>query len=203
MKIKNQLLLIVIMLFVQQFAFAQPFTLDEKIKPIELVLHKINPPKKPEAKGRIAISNITQTEDTMYYFAKGFSIYAPAYVSVTTKKESPEVKIDLCKQNWKTINKAGSTGSKGHWEDKFKTEGDFGIRIIAKEKPASYSIIIWNGEDVKPDMPSPFKGDPNEVKSESKKGGGGFLKNNLLYIIIGLLVVIIGLMIYKLKIKRS
>jgi hypothetical protein len=183
---------------------AQPFSLDERINPIELKLLKINPPKKPKAKGRIAISNIVQTEDTMYFFANGFSIFSPAYVGVTTKKETPAVEVNLCKQNWHTTSRSGTTNEKGHWEGKFKTEGDFGIMVVAKTKPAKYSIVVWNGEDAKIDMPSPFKGDKGAAATEIKNSvSGGGKSNNLLYIIIGVLAVAIAVLIFKLKNKKS
>ncbi len=180
-------------------AMAQPFSLDDNIKPVELNFVKIDPPKKPTAKGRINVTNITQTQDTMYFFGKGFSMYAPAYVGVTAKDKSVPLQVDLFKENWLKANKSGNTGEKGFWEDKFRTEGDFGIRIIAKTKPAAYTIVVWNGDDVKVNVPSPFSKD----KPGSSGGAMDFLKKNMLYIIIGLLVLVIGFLLLKFKKKKA
>src|SRR5260370_41506054 len=62
---------------------AQPFTLDQKIKPIELTLSNYNTGD-PRAQGRIAQASFTQTENTQYYFVQGISIFSPDYVSITT-----------------------------------------------------------------------------------------------------------------------
>ena len=148
---------------------AQPFSLDERIKPIELNFVNVDPPNKPLVKGRMNVTNITQTEDTMYFFGKGFSTYAPAYIVVTTKDKSVPLQIDLCKENWLTASRKGNTGEQGYWEDRFRTEGDMGIRVIAKTKPASYTILVWNGADYKVDGPSPFS------KDKPGSSGGGFM----------------------------
>ncbi len=179
---------------------AQPFSLDENIKPIELNFIPVNPPKKPMAKGRMNVTIINQVVDTMYFFAKGFSMYSPVYVGVTAKDKSVPLQVDLCKENWLTASRQGNTGDKGYWEDKFKTEGDIGLRIIAPTKPAGYTIVVWNGEEVKVDLPSPFsKGSPGG-------GGGGlmgFLKHNMLYIIIGVLLLVIAFLFFKFKKKKE
>lgn len=203
MKIHRSSFFFCSMLFLlQNNAHAQPFTLEEHIKPIELKMLNINP-KKANAKGRMAVSNITQVKDTMYFFANGFSIFSPAYVGVTVKDKAIPVQVDLFKQNWKNVNRSGNTGSNGHWQDKFKTEGDFGIRIIAPVKPASYTIIVWNGAEVKPEMPSPFsngKGNSSVKTTKDGKSGSG---NTLLYVIVGLLALIAALLFIKLKNRKS
>ncbi|HQV06779.1 MAG: hypothetical protein R2796_05835 [Chitinophagaceae bacterium] len=180
-------------------SFAQPFTLDENIKPVQLEFHKYEPPDNPKAKGRINITQVTQVKDTQYFFCSGASIYSPVYVGVTTDDKEHPLDVQLAKMNWKNPDRKGSTGSSGHWEDKFKTENDFGIMVIAKNKPAKYALIVWNGDEVKFDLPSVFSND----KASAKKSGGGFLKKNGLYIVIGLLVVIVGLLAFKLKNKKS
>lgn len=49
--------------FLSQPLKAQPFTLDQKIKPIELTLADYRPGD-PRAQGRIAQASFTQTENT-------------------------------------------------------------------------------------------------------------------------------------------
>jgi hypothetical protein len=199
---KKHALLILLATYLMGMAtvHAQPFTLDNNIKPIELNFVNIDPPKKPTAKGRLNVTNITQVADTMYYFGKGFSTYSPVYVGVTAKDKAVPLQVDLCKENWLTASRQGNTGEKGYWEDKFRTEGDFGIRVIAKTKPASYTIVVWNGEDIKVDVPSPFSKD-----KPGSSGGGimGFLKKNLVYAIIVVLLLVIGLLFMKMKKNKS
>ena len=178
---------------------AQPFSLDERIKPIELTFVNMDPPNKPLAKGRMNVTVINQVEDTMYFFGKGFSTYAPAFIGVTAKDPAKPLQVELCKENWLSASRKGNTGDKGYWEDKFRTEGDMGIRIIAKTKPAGYTIVVWSGEDVKVDVPSAFSKD-----KPGSSGGGfmGFLKKNFLYIIIAVLLLVIGFLYFKFKKKK-
>jgi len=200
-KKRSILLLLICCITGIQGLLAQPFTLDERIKPIELNFVNINPPNKPLAKGRMNVTNITQVEDTMYFFGKGFSTYAPAYIVVTAKDKAIPLQVDLCKENWLTASRQGNTGDKGFWEDKFRTEGDMGIRIVAKTKPASYSIVVWNGEDYKVEVPSPFTKD----KVANGSGGGfmGFFKKNYLYLIIAVLVLAIAIMYLRSRKKKA
>jgi LPXTG-motif cell wall-anchored protein len=197
----KQVLLLIFCLNASSILKAQPFSLDERIKPVELNFINIDPPNKPMAKGRMNVATITQTEDTMYFFGKGFSTYAPAYIGVTAKDAAIPLDVGLFKENWLKASREGSTGDKGFWEDKFRTEGDMGLRIIAKTKPASYTIVVWNGEDYKVEVPSPFSKD----NAKGSEGGGfmGFLKKNYLYVIIGLLVIVIAFLFMRSRKKNS
>lgn len=185
-----------------QMAFAQPFTLEKDVNPTKLKFHKFSPPSDPKVKGKLNVTEVTQVKDTMYFFTNEVSIYSPVYVGVTTADKANPLEVRLAKMNWKTPDRSGNTGSTGHWEEKFKTETDFGIMVIAKNKPAKYSLIVWNGDEVNLDMPSVFTNDKGKT-AEVKKGGEGFFKKNMLYIIIGLLVIVVGFLVFKLKNKKQ
>ncbi len=137
---------------------AQPFTLDKKIKPVELKLVNYVNKNKKEWNGKINIADVIQKQDTAYYFVKGISMYQPVYITVVTETPSEKIDINLCKNNWKTPNKTGSTDTKGNWKAKFKTEGSFGIQI-AKHNPAvKYRVMVWIGKEVDDvGLKSPFK----------------------------------------------
>lgn len=137
---------------------AQPFTLDKKFKATELKLNKFNPPNEPKASGRISITTVTQKGDTLFYFVKGASIYSPVYVGLqSTGSAKNAINVSLHKFSWKKVERSGATDASGHWEDKFKTENDFGIRVAVKDKPATYSLMVWVGDDPKIELPSVFK----------------------------------------------
>ena len=201
---KNSLLLLSLFLTLSRLV-AQPFTLEKDVNPIKLQFHKFNPPSDPKAKGKLNVTEVTQVKDTMYFFTNEVSIYSTVYVGVTTSDKENPLEIRLAKMNWQNADRSGSTGSSGHWEEKFKTETDFGIMVIAKNKPVSYSLVVWNGDEVNFDIPSVFSGDVEKTNdtNDAKKEGGGFLKKNLIYLIIGLLVIVIGFLVYKLKNKKS
>ena len=198
-KITRLILSAAAFLALQNICSAQPFSLDDRIQPTELNLVDY---KKDDTirRGKINITEVTQNKDTSYYFVKGLSMFSPVYFGLTTKPEAGNIKVNLCKDNWHQVNQDGETGDKGHWQSNFKTEGDFGIMVVADKKPADYSIIVWMGNEAKDvGITDPFK-DSDEKESDGKTGGN-FLKDNFMYIIIGLLVVIIGILIFKMKKK--
>jgi hypothetical protein len=174
---------------------AQPFSLDERVKPIELEFRNFNP-KDSLKQGRISIASVQQTEDTMYFFAKGISIYSPVYVSITGTASCPDLKISLHTDNWHKADQSGTTDEKKHWETKFKTEGDFGIMVVGPPETSKYALVVWNGKDIKPAMPSPFK-----KMGKSSGGSSIFSGKNLLIGGIVLLLIIIGFLLYKRKNK--
>ncbi|MBU6205683.1 MAG: hypothetical protein KJS45_09885 [Bacteroidetes bacterium] len=191
-------LLLLSLLMMSTIVAAQPFSLDDRIQPIELNL--IDYKKSDTLKrGRINITEVTQTKDTLYFFVKGISIYSPIYYSITTKDEAGNIRVNLCKDNWKTINREGETGSAKHWEAQFKTEGDFGIQVITENKPATYTMLVWVGDEAKDvGVTSIFK---EGAAADASSSIGSTIKDNLLYIVIGLLVLIIALLLLKLKKK--
>src|SRR6266852_3373916 len=144
---------------------AQPFTLDDKIKPTELKLveYKADDQK---GQGRISQISITQTEATQYFFVQGISIYSPDYVGITAEDPSTGIQISLHKEIWDQPSIPGRTDDQGHWEARFKTTGDFGIKVVPDKLPAKYSLIVWVGKEVDPQLASPFT-------YSSSVGGGG------------------------------
>jgi hypothetical protein len=191
-----KIVLIITLLFCSIVSRAQPFTLDKKFKPVQLKLHKFNPLKEPKAKGSISITEVMQKEDTLFYFVKGASIYCPIYVGLQSgDSANSTIDISLHKLSWKRAERSGTTDATGHWEQQFKTENDFGIQVIVKEKPTVYSLMVWVGDEVKMELPTVFK------KGTIPKGGN-FFKDNLLYLIIGGLVMILLILFIKFK-KKS
>lgn len=175
---------------------AQPFTLDKKFKPVQLKLHKYNPPNEPKAKGKISISQTTQKNDTTFYFVKGTSIYSPVYFSIKSNDPSNTLEVSLHKLSWRKAERSGTTDGNGYWGQQFKTENDFAIRVIAKEKPVAYSMMVWVGDEAKMELPSLFK------KGTITNGGGNFFKNSLLYIAIAGLIIVIVVLFFKYKNKK-
>jgi len=178
-------------------AVAQPFTMQPDIVPTELNLYPFKPAGKPALEGRMNVTKVTQVKDTLYFFAKGFSIYSPGYVGVTAEDKSNDFEVGLFTENWTTKVQGGNTADSGHWEKKFKTEGDFGIRIIAKNKPSNYTIVIWNGKDVDVDVPSAFT-----YGAGGMGGGDGFFKKNWLYLALGA-AALIAIIFFMVKRKKK
>lgn len=193
MKDRFKLSIVIVLLFGIQ-GFAQPFNLDEKINPIRLELQPIDVATKPDVKGGMAITEAQQIKDTMYYFVDGLSIYSPTYVSVTTSDDSEPLEVSLHKMNWHQSERSDKTNGEGEWSETFRTEMDFGLRIIANDIPAKYTILVWSGVETDFELPPIFK---KQEKVNSETGAWDFIKDYGLFLVIGLLIIIILLLILK------
>ncbi len=179
---------------------AQPFSLDDNIQPVELNFTEHKKVGDEKAKGRISMNKLVQDEDTMYYFIKGLSMYSPTYFSLNSADAQADIKVNLCKENWKAIHHTGSVKGKSIWKNNFKTEGDFGIMVVANKKPAKYVLLVWTGEEMKIDMPSVFKGGDASVAGSNS----GWFKKNMLVVLLGVVALgVIGFLLFKLKNKGS
>ena len=180
---------------------AQPFTLDN-ITPTELVM--VNYKKEDTLRrGMMNVTTVTQVKDTAFYFVKGLSMFSPVYFGLTAPEGNGNIRVQLCKDNWKTANRSGETGEKRHYQEQFKTEGDFGIMVIAEQKPANYTMVTWMGKEAKEvGIISPFS-DGKEAEVAGKGKSGNFFKENYLYLLIGLLVLVAGYLFFKLKQNKS
>lgn len=201
MKIKiSFFLLCVTLLVLQNNGVAQPFSLDDRINPRELIFEEYKKEGAEKANGRISMNQLTQDNDTAYYFIKGLSMYSPTYFSLNSSDPSANIKVLLCKENWKTFHHTGEVKGKGIYKNNFKTEGDFGIMVVANKKPAHYILMVWTGNEMKMELPSVFKG-ANDATSSS--GGGWVQKNMILVIVAALALLIILFLLVKLKKKKS
>ncbi len=179
-------------------AVAQPFTLDEKIKPVELKLtaYKAGDPK---ADGRVSGTVITQTAPTQYFFVQGLSIFSPDYVGVAAEDASSPVNVEVAKETWEQPHLKGQTAASGRWEARFRTSGDFGIKVTSEHLPARYALVVWSGNEVNAPMPSPFtRGHPTTAAQSLHAN------NTLLYLVLALLAgALIGVLLMKSKSSRA
>jgi hypothetical protein len=200
MKKRNLLLpLIIFFLLLHHQTIAQPFNLEERIQPVELKFEEYKKEGDAKAKGRISINTLTQDNDTSYYFIKGLSMYSPTYFSINSADPAADIKVNLCKENWHKFHHTGTVKGKGIWKNNFKTEGDFGIMVIANKKPAHYVLLVWTGDEIKVELPSVFKSGDSAGAS-----GGGWFKKNMMVVIVGIVaLVVILFLLFKLKNKKS
>src|SRR5690349_12927679 len=162
-------------------AAAQPFTLDQKIKPAELKLQPYHGGGR--ADGRVAQIEITQTEPTQYFFVQGLSIYSPDYVGITGEDPSGHLTVSLHKETWEQAHRRGEISGAGHWDARFKTSGDVGIKVTADRVPAKYALLVWSGAEVEAPIPSPFTASAR-APAQTRAAG-----NMWLYVIIAVLIV--------------
>ncbi|OSZ80588.1 hypothetical protein CAP36_04875 [Chitinophagaceae bacterium IBVUCB2] len=188
------------LLAIQQNGLAQPFNLEERIVPKELIFEEYKKEGAEKANGRISMNQLTQDTDTAYYFIKGLSMYSPTYFSLNSSDPAADIKVHLCKENWKIFHHQGEVKGKSIYKNNFKTEGDFGIMVVANKKPAHYVLMVWTGAEMKIELPTVFKGSDGVAGSS---GGGWFKKNMTLIIVAAAALLIISFLLVKLKKKKS
>jgi hypothetical protein len=181
-------------------ANAQPFNLDEKVKPVELTFKDHFKEGETKPIGRISINPITQENDTAYYYIGGISMYAPTYFSINTTDTGADLKVSLFKENWREAHKTGEVKEKNIWKTSFKTEGDFGIRVITGKKPGKYVLLVFSGNDLEVQLPSVF----NKGNGNAGGAANGWFKKNMLTVIIGAVALLaILFLLFKLKKKKN
>jgi hypothetical protein len=151
------LLLIGCLIVIGHTTKAQPFSLGDKIKPIELPLTDFKA-KDSVFNGKAFYGTTIQRIDTAYYFVKGLNIFQPVYFKLYTNDNKNIIKVFLAKESWKQADKFGTTDKNGIWHIPFRTEGSFGIMVVTPRKNIEYAITVWAQKEPKRiKMPSPFK----------------------------------------------
>jgi|GEM_PF-572693 hypothetical protein len=175
--------------------YAQPFNLDEKIKPVQLEWVNYGELEGKQQQ-KVCVAEVTQTEKAMYFFANGISIYEPLYVGVTGDVGS-RLKVSLHSVNWRDMDLSGITNGDGHWEESFKTENDFGLRVVSDVLPVSYTIVLWKGGEARIAPESPFR---------PQNAGGGFMRflnEHVAALAIGVLVLVVAFLLFKLRTRKN
>jgi hypothetical protein len=155
MNISKIILLYFISCLFNQSIAQQPFTLDKNIRPIEI---KFEDYKKGDAKmsGKMGTVKVRQNKDTLYYYVKGVGIYQTVMVAIGNKNPKQVLDVSLSKDSWNKPDRKAKVETKPYYE-KFRTEGGFGIRIIAK-RASEYGIAVWISDEPKIiNMPTAFK----------------------------------------------
>ena len=155
MNISKIILIYFISCLFNQTTAQQPFTLDKNIKPVEI---KLVDYKKgdPTMSGKMGTLKVRQNKDTVYYYVKGAGIYQTVMVAIGNKNPKQVLDVSLSKDSWNKPNRKAKVEAKPYYE-KFRTEGGFGIRVIAKRN-SEYGIVVWiSDEPKKINMPAAFK----------------------------------------------
>jgi hypothetical protein len=127
-------------------------------------------------------------------------MYSPTYFSINSKNPSTDIKVNLCKENWHNVHHSGEVKGKGLWKNQFKTEGDFGIMVVAKKLPAKYVLLVWTGDEMKIEMPSVFK----SGSGSSIKGASWIRDNMVMVVIAGVLVLsLLVFGFFKVRMKKN
>jgi hypothetical protein len=188
--------------------FAQPFTLNDKIKPIEL---KLQEDTRNGHEGELFVAVISYVDTTKYYYVSGHSMFQDIDVVVAKFNKTEDLEVELANNSWEDVVDKQSTSKalNGIINFKVRAPNEFGIKVISPSKEkVKYTIAVHAGSEQKKYLGSPFT---KISKKEMEEGGTttnsvSGKKNGvsiMLYILLGLAILVIGLLASKLLGKKS
>lgn len=201
------------LLFIGAFqGYAQPFTLNKAIQPVEL---KLLADTRTGHEGELGIAYFNRLKDSvMYHYVTGHDLYNFVDVLVTSVDGTP-LKVSLAKDNWEVVQAQQNTvnARDGVADFKIRTWGSFGIKIEPEQPNNSiYTIAVVASPERKTYLGSAFRSinedemtssgeaSPSETGGTSDDGGGA---NYLLYIALGVALLIIGVLAGKLMGRKG
>ncbi|MBZ0326394.1 MAG: hypothetical protein K8F54_02205 [Altibacter sp.] len=207
MKTKALLISLILVIGIGFSAKAQPYTLDEKIKPVKLELQDV----KSKQGAKSIIANSTMMDEPQYYYVNGCSMYQFIDVFIFSNFGSPNFTVELAKNTWNEVERTATTGGSknGIVNFKLRTEGDFGFKIVPTGKKINYSIIIYASEPVEEFLGSAFKkADKDTIEGGEDSASGGNSKssdssNTILYILLGVALLVIGFLASKVLSRKK
>ncbi|WP_437399529.1 hypothetical protein [Flagellimonas lutimaris] len=201
------------LLFIGAFqGYAQPFTLNKAIQPVEL---KLLADTRTGHEGELGIVYFNRLKDSaMYHYVTGHDLYNFVDVLVTSVDGTP-LKVSLAKDNWEAVQAQQNTGNArdGVADFKIRTWGSFGIKIEPEQPNNSiYTIAVVASPEKKTYLGSAFRsinedemtssGEPAPSEAAGTSGDGGGT-NYLLYIALGVALLVIGILAGKLMGRKG
>jgi hypothetical protein len=112
----------------------------------------------------------------------------PVVVALRPVNKGDEVAIKIAKYAWNQPDRQGVTSGE-LLRYAFRTEGEFQISVDAKKPNTPYRLLVWVGDEVKPEL-TPVVVKASEFAGEKSESGGGMV----LWVIAGALVAIVALL---------
>ncbi|MBC3847268.1 hypothetical protein H8K90_12800 [Winogradskyella echinorum] len=203
---------LVLLLLGINFLSAQPFTLDKNIKPIRLGLTEH--PKYEGAK-YIEGSLTLKKDSTNYHYVEGHDIYQYVDIFIYANDAKARLQADVVYNSWNNIEETQktSTSENGFINFKLRSYQDIGFTVKSEEThDVPYSIVVNASPEVMHHLGSPFVkatettlgSDSAVVNSEAKTDTVQEANNNLwIYIVIGVLLLVVGLLAGKLMGRKN
>lgn len=188
---------------------AQPYTLDNKIKPIKIELSEH--PKYPEAKYK-EVDFTLDKGVVNYHYVKGHGVFQYVDVFIYTHKADADIKAEVVYNTWDNIQetKETTTSENGIINFKLRSYQDIGIKVssLASEN-IGYSIVVNASKPIMNYLSSPFVkvAESNEdlQSNNSQSKPETIINPNTtgkiswwIYLVIGVLLLTVGLLAGKL-----
>lgn len=114
----------------------------------ELELHEVD----DLPSGKMAMVEGTASAEGDRFTLPDVSIFQPVAVSLIAQQPDSDIKFRLGKFGWDENFGGGSTKGSGIHTEKFRTQGDLLISVNAPSGAGRYALVIWAGDEIKPEM---------------------------------------------------
>jgi len=209
MKWTNAAWLLLFLLLPVIRAHAQPFTLNDRIRPVELALQDDTRQGRKNAKFLATLSSV---DSTRYYYIKGHDMFRFVDILVKGFGNTAPLEASLVYDNWKDVIEKQSSASAedGILHFKVRAYGDIGLKIDSPSgETINFTIMASASAPQKTYLGNPFvkiadsdgvvaAAEISESGADSSSGG-----NTFLYIALGVALLVIGLLAGKLMGKKS
>ncbi|MGH8177681.1 MAG: hypothetical protein ACREV5_15605 [Steroidobacter sp.] len=111
----------------------------------------------------------------------------PVAVAVRPVNKGDEVGLKVTKYAWNQPLREGATNG-DILRYVFRTEGEFQVAVEAKKAGTPYRLMVWVGDETKPEF-APVVVKASEYQGETRKEGG-----MVLWVIAGALIIIVALL---------
>lgn len=147
--------------------------------------------------GRAVVVKGKAGPDGHRFLVEGLTAMMPVTVLLRPVRQGEDVRLQLSKYAWNQPLREGETEG-DILKFKIRTEGEFQATVSAPEAGTAYRLLVWVGDEVKPEM-RPVVVKASEFEGTGEGGGFGSL---VLWVIAGLLgigIVLLAILVLRRK----
>lgn len=130
------------------------------------------------------------------FMLEGISYMQPVAVALRPVKRGEEVRLDITKYAWNRPLRQGRTDG-DILRYAFRTEGEFQLSVTAPEPGTEYRLLVWVGDETKPDF-APVVVKASEFK-EAGGGGGGSLVLWVIAVVLAGILALLAVLVFRRK----
>jgi len=187
---------------------AQPFTLDKNIKPIKL---ELTDHSKYDGAKFMEGSLTLKQNSVNYHYVKGHDIYQFVDIFIFANDTEANLQADVVYNTWSNIEltQKTTTSKNGIINFKVRSYQDIGFTVRSEEsQDTPYTIVVNASPEVMSYLGSPFVKatkknmglETSIAKTNTTQAGQS---NQWIYILIGVLILIVGLLAGKLMSRKK
>jgi hypothetical protein len=153
--------------------------------------------------GKVATLQGTANPAGDKFFVESVGVLQPVVVTLVAKNKGDAIKLVLAKQRWDEDLRHGTTGPDGMVTFKLRTQGELRM-VVSGDGDKPYNLIVWVGDEVKPDFAAAPAITPMKDHKVSKAGGaaGSNTTGIVIACVLGGLIVVLVVWLKRKGAKR-